>query len=98
MTPIQTRLSCAVIAQPALPWRRATALRAARCGRSGLGGDLGALLRLGFRGRFDRGLADRRLFDNSGIAEELGDPLGRLRPNPEPVPDALLLQRHPLGM
>src|SRR5205823_867986 len=67
-------------------------------GRRGLGGFLSALLGLRLGCRFERRLADRRLADEPRIAEEAGDPFGRLGADPEPVLQALFLERHPIGM
>src|SRR3954468_12969246 len=97
MTPTQTRLSCALIWQPA----RVSGSRgsgAAGSGGRGLGSFLGAVLRPGLRGRFDRGLARRRLLDPAGVAEEFPHSLGRLCPDAEPMADALFLQGHAIGV
>src|SRR5689334_12671045 len=97
MTPTQMRLSCAPIWKPA----RASGLRgsgAAGSGGRSLGGFLRALLCLGFRGRFDWRLARRRLLDYASVAEEFRHSLGRQRADPEPMPDALLLQGHAVGV
>ena len=78
----------------------APSLRRCRAGgrAGGFLGRLRALLRLGFRRRFDRRLADRRLLDQAGIAEEARDPVGRQRADPEPMLDPLVLQGHAVGM
>src|SRR5580704_4559007 len=66
--------------------------------RRGFLGLLGAILRLGLRGRFERGFADRWLVGEPGIAEKARDTLGRLRPDPEPMLDPLFLQGDPVGV
>src|ERR1043166_3092485 len=88
------------------PSRSTQFAHAARPGRSGAAGGgagglfgfLGAGLRLGLWRRFVRGFADRRLFDDPGIAEETRYPVAGLRADPEPMLDALLLQGHAVGV
>src|SRR5712691_11906069 len=66
--------------------------------RSGFLGFLGARLCFRLRRRFNRGFADRRLIYEARIAEKTRHPIGRLRPDAEPMPDPLLLERHTVGM
>src|SRR5689334_14378781 len=96
MTPTQTRFSCALICKPSVS--RARGSGTAGSGGRGFGGFLGALLRLGLRGRFDRGLTRHRFLDHAGIAKKFRHSLGRQRANPEPMPDALLLQGDAIGV
>src|SRR5712691_2577504 len=70
---------------------------AARSG-GGLGGFLGALLRLGLGRRLQWSLAECRLLDDARVAKEPRDPVGRLGADPEPMLEALFLERHPIGM
>src|SRR3546814_12125521 len=51
-----------------------------------LGGAL-ALLRLGLRGRLLRRVAELRRLDEAGLPQELGDAVGRLGADAQPVPD-----------
>jgi len=61
-------------------------------------GGLQPLLRPRFRPRFDRSLANRRLLDEPGVAEEACDPIGRQRPDPQPMLDPFGLESHAIGM
>src|SRR6516165_9145854 len=71
---------------------------AAGSGGACLFGGLQPFLRSRLGPRLDRGILDRRLFDQSSITEKAGDPIGRQRAGAEPMLDALCLQRDPIGV
>src|SRR6516164_2990931 len=79
--------------------RNAPAVSAPASGRTRrLGGGLGAFLRTRLWLRLDRVVGERRLFDQTGVAEKARYAIGRKSTHPEPMLDPLGFERHPIGV
>src|SRR6516164_1526665 len=94
-TPRQTRFAASVTGYHLDPPARSAPTAGGACG---FFGGLCPLLRARLRPRLDRVVGDRGFLDQTSIAQETGDALGRQGADPEPMPDPLGFEGHSIVM